>query len=75
MMKKRSLILKLLAAALTACLLVSVFSGCGTVRTLMSYTVDGKTYTIGTDEFELLMKIKKLDICCANLVTRSTDNY
>lgn len=40
----------------------------------MSYTVDGKTYTIGTDEFELLMKIKKLDICCANLVTRSTDN-
>lgn len=74
MMKKRSLILKLLAAALTACLLVSVLSGCGSVRTLMSYTVDGKTYTIGTDEFELLMKIKKLDICCASLVTRSTDN-
>ena len=73
-MKKRSLFLKLLAAALCACILVAVLAGCGSARTLMSLTIDGKTYTIDTDELELLMKIRKLDICCASLVTRSTDN-
>ena len=73
-MKKRSLILKLLAAALVACIFVSMLAGCGSARTLMSLTIDGKTYTIDTDEFDLLMKIKKLDICCASLVTRNTDN-
>ena len=72
-MKKRSLILKLLAAALVACIFVSMLAGCGSARTLMSLTIDGKTYTIDTDEFDLLMKIKKLDICCASLVTRNTD--
>ncbi len=73
-MKKRSLFLKLLAAALCASILVAVLAGCGSARTLMSLTIDGKTYTIDTDELELLMKIRKLDICCASLVTRSTDN-
>lgn len=72
-MKKGSLILRLLAAALVACLIVSTLAGCGSAKTLMSVTKDGKTYTISTDEFSLLMKIKKLDICCSMLVTRSRD--
>ncbi len=42
-MKKRSLFLKLLAAALCACILVAVLAGCGSARTLMSLTIDGKT--------------------------------
>ena len=70
-MKKGSLILRLLAAALVACLILSAFASCGSAKTLMSVTKDGKTYTISTDEFSLLMKIKKLDICCSMLVTRS----
>ena len=72
-MKKGSLILRLLAAALVACLIISAFAACGSAKTLMSVTKDGKTYTISTDEFSLLMKIKKLDICCSMLVTRSRD--
>ncbi len=40
---------------------------------VLPVTKDGKTYTISTDEFSLLMKIKKLDICCSMLVTRSRD--
>lgn len=72
-MKKGSLILRLLAAALVACLILSAFASCGSAKTLMSVTKDGKTYTISTDEFSLLMKIKKLDICCSMLVTRSRD--
>lgn len=72
-MKKRSLILRLLAAALVACLIISAFAACGSAKTVMSVTKNGKTYTISTDEFSLLMKIKKLDICCSMLVTRSSD--
>jgi len=72
-MKKGSLILRLIAAALVACLLISALAGCGSAKTLMSVTKDGKTYTISTDEFSLLMKIKKLDICCSMLVTRKRD--
>lgn len=72
-MKKGSLILRLFAAALVACMLISALAGCGDTRTLMSVTKDGKTYTISTDEFSLLMKIKKLDICCSMLLTRSRD--
>ena len=72
-MKKGSLILRLLAAALVACLIISAFAACGSAKTLMLVTKDGKTYTISTDEFSLLMKIKKLDICCSMLVTRSRD--
>lgn len=62
-----------MAAALVACLIISAFAACGSAKTLMSVTKDGKTYTISTDEFSLLMKIKKLDICCSMLVTRSRD--
>ena len=73
-MKKRSLLLKLSAAILAVCLMVSMLAGCGSSsKTVMSFMKDGKTYTISSDEFSILMKIKKLDYACSMLLTRERD--
>jgi hypothetical protein len=72
-MKNTKIITKLVAFALVLCMAVSVLASCGSNETLMSMTIDGKTYTLTEDEFALLMTVKKLDYCCSMYMPRYLD--
>ncbi len=72
-MKTTSIITKLAAFALVLCMAVTMLASCGSNDTVMSMTIDGKTYTINEEEFSLIMTIKKLDYCCNMFMTRAQD--
>ncbi len=72
-MKTTKLITKLAAFALVLCMTVMMFASCGAKETVMSMTIDDKTYTLDEEELSLLMTIKKLEYCCNMLITRSSD--
>lgn len=72
-MKKGSLILRVIAVAIVASLVVTLFASCGAGETVISLTKDGKTYTISEEEFNILMMIEKLEICCNALIRRQDD--
>ncbi len=72
-MKKTTIITKLAAFALVLCMAATLFASCGSNDTVMSMSIDGKTYTIDEDEFSLILTIKKLDYCCNMYMPRYLD--
>ncbi len=72
-MKKTKILTKLLAFALVLCMAVPMLASCGSNDTVMSMSIDGKTYTLSEEEFSLLLTIKKLEYCCNLGITTGTD--
>lgn len=72
-MKKEKFLLRLIAAALVLCMTAAILCACGSSATVMTVTVDGKSHTLSSDEMDVLMRVKKLEIACSLLLTRSYD--
>ncbi len=69
----KKLTMKWIAALLVLGMVCMMLAGCGSNETMVSMTVDGKTYTLTTAEYDILMKIRKLDIACSMLMKREYD--
>lgn len=76
-MKKTGIFTKIAALVLVLCMSVTLFASCGSNDTVMSMTVDGKTYTISEKEYSVILTVKKLDLFLQSYLpsTYNTDEY
>ncbi len=72
-MKNTKIIAKLAALVLVLCMGVSMFAACGSNDTVISMTVDGKTYEITEEEFSLILKVRKFNIWSSMMLPSSLD--